>query len=128
MAALSDRDPRVHFFQHGLRKTGTDLTDEVVQAGYDAARAVSRRVYMGLWRPIAERHELAAGRPLLGVDHMDIKAKTHALRMIPYGLYVLTARTDDAADIAAGINAATVSCQNDLSALDMAETGWHYGG
>jgi flavin reductase (DIM6/NTAB) family NADH-FMN oxidoreductase RutF len=34
---------------------------------------------------------------------MDEKAKKHALRMIPYGLYVLTARTPD------GVNAATVS-------------------
>jgi flavin reductase (DIM6/NTAB) family NADH-FMN oxidoreductase RutF len=34
---------------------------------------------------------------------MDEKAKKHTLRMIPYGLYVLTARTAD------GVNAATVS-------------------
>jgi flavin reductase (DIM6/NTAB) family NADH-FMN oxidoreductase RutF len=34
---------------------------------------------------------------------MDQKAKKHALRMIPYGLYVLTARTGD------GMNAAIVS-------------------
>jgi flavin reductase (DIM6/NTAB) family NADH-FMN oxidoreductase RutF len=34
---------------------------------------------------------------------MDQNARKHALRMIPYGLYVLTARTDD------GVNAATVS-------------------
>jgi flavin reductase (DIM6/NTAB) family NADH-FMN oxidoreductase RutF len=34
---------------------------------------------------------------------MDEKAKKHALRMIPYGLYVLTARTED------GTNSATVS-------------------
>lgn len=37
---------------------------------------------------------------------MDERAKKHALRMIPYGLYVLTARTDGAG---LGINAATVS-------------------
>lgn len=34
---------------------------------------------------------------------MDQDAKKHALRMIPYGLYVLTARTDDS------VSAATVS-------------------
>jgi flavin reductase (DIM6/NTAB) family NADH-FMN oxidoreductase RutF len=34
---------------------------------------------------------------------MDEKAKKHTLRMIPYGLYVLTARTPE------GVNAATVS-------------------
>ncbi|HSJ52435.1 MAG TPA: flavin reductase family protein [Anaerolineae bacterium] len=34
---------------------------------------------------------------------MDEKAKKHVLRLIPYGLYVLTARTAD------GLNAATVS-------------------
>jgi flavin reductase (DIM6/NTAB) family NADH-FMN oxidoreductase RutF len=34
---------------------------------------------------------------------MDTKAKKHTLQMIPYGLYVLTARTDD------GVSAATVS-------------------
>ena len=36
---------------------------------------------------------------------MDEKAKKHTLRRIPYGLYVLTARTGDAP----GVNAATVS-------------------
>lgn len=40
---------------------------------------------------------------------MDDKAKKHALRMIPYGLYVLTARTEDLAGGTPGINAATVS-------------------
>lgn len=40
---------------------------------------------------------------------MDEKAKKHALRMIPYGLYVLTAQTEDAESDAFGINAATVS-------------------
>ena len=34
---------------------------------------------------------------------MDEKAKKHTLRLIPYGLYVLTARTED------GVRAATVS-------------------
>jgi flavin reductase (DIM6/NTAB) family NADH-FMN oxidoreductase RutF len=34
---------------------------------------------------------------------MDVQAKKHTLRMVPYGLYVLTARTKD------GVNAATVS-------------------
>ena len=37
---------------------------------------------------------------------MDEKAKKHALRMIPYGLYVLTARTGEAGP---DVNAATVS-------------------
>lgn len=40
---------------------------------------------------------------------MDIRAKKHALRMIPYGLYVLTARSGDEGDIAPGVSAATVS-------------------
>ena len=34
---------------------------------------------------------------------MDVQAKKHTLRMIPYGLYVLTARTED------GVSGATVS-------------------
>lgn len=34
---------------------------------------------------------------------MDQEAKKHTLRLIPYGLYVLTARTEE------GVNAATVS-------------------
>lgn len=40
---------------------------------------------------------------------MDEKAKNHALRMIPYGLYVLTASTEDAESGVPGVNAATVS-------------------
>lgn len=40
---------------------------------------------------------------------MDEKAKKHALRMIPYGLYVLTAQTEDAESDVPGMNAATVS-------------------
>lgn len=36
---------------------------------------------------------------------MDVKAKKHTLRLIPYGLYVLTARTEGAP----GVSAATVS-------------------
>jgi flavin reductase (DIM6/NTAB) family NADH-FMN oxidoreductase RutF len=39
---------------------------------------------------------------------MDEKAKKHSLRMIPYGLYVLTAR-NGAPDGTSGVNAATVS-------------------
>jgi len=41
---------------------------------------------------------------------MDEKAKKQALRLIPYGLYVLTARTDEAVSgLEPGTNAATVS-------------------
>ena len=41
---------------------------------------------------------------------MDEKAKKQALRLIPYGLYVLTARTTEAApDLEPGSDAATVS-------------------
>lgn len=40
---------------------------------------------------------------------MDEKAKKHALRMIPYGLYVLTARTENAESDVPDMNAATVS-------------------
>jgi flavin reductase (DIM6/NTAB) family NADH-FMN oxidoreductase RutF len=41
---------------------------------------------------------------------MDEKAKKQALRLIPYGIYVLTARTDEAASgLEPGSNAATVS-------------------
>ena len=40
---------------------------------------------------------------------MDENAKKHALRMIPYGLYVLTTRTEDTESDAPCINAATVS-------------------
>jgi flavin reductase (DIM6/NTAB) family NADH-FMN oxidoreductase RutF len=40
---------------------------------------------------------------------MDEKAKKHALRMIPYGLYVLTARTEDVESGLSGMKAATVS-------------------
>ena len=40
---------------------------------------------------------------------MDEKAKKHALRMIPYGLYVLTASTEDVESGLSGMNAATVS-------------------
>lgn len=40
---------------------------------------------------------------------MNVKAKKQTLRMIPYGLYVLTARTDDPARKAPEVNAATVS-------------------
>jgi flavin reductase (DIM6/NTAB) family NADH-FMN oxidoreductase RutF len=40
---------------------------------------------------------------------MDEKARKQALRMIPYGLYILTSRTVDSAGGGAGVNAATVS-------------------
>ena len=40
---------------------------------------------------------------------MDENAKKHALRMIPYGLYVLTASTKDDETDKLGMNAATVS-------------------
>jgi flavin reductase (DIM6/NTAB) family NADH-FMN oxidoreductase RutF len=71
---------------------------------------------------------------------MDKKAEIHALRMIPYGLYVLSAHPLNAED---GVYAATVSwlsqasfdpprieagTQNELDALILTETGWHYGG
>jgi flavin reductase (DIM6/NTAB) family NADH-FMN oxidoreductase RutF len=40
---------------------------------------------------------------------MDVKSKKHTLRMIPYGLYVLTARADDPDKRLPVIKAATVS-------------------
>jgi flavin reductase (DIM6/NTAB) family NADH-FMN oxidoreductase RutF len=46
---------------------------------------------------------LVADRLQHGVMNMDDKAKRHTLRMIPYGLYILTARTET------GTNGATVS-------------------
>jgi flavin reductase (DIM6/NTAB) family NADH-FMN oxidoreductase RutF len=58
---------------------------------------------------IAAQQELTADRFPVGAKRMDVKAKKHALRLIPYGLYVLTARTDDAGDLGPGVNAATIS-------------------
>jgi flavin reductase (DIM6/NTAB) family NADH-FMN oxidoreductase RutF len=65
---------------------------------------------------------------------MDEKAKKHTLRLIPYGLYILTARTgEDAPGLERGVDAATVSWLSQASfdpprvvvGLRQESTIWH---
>ena len=58
----------------------------------------------GFRRWASERERTQDERTMCEVDEMDAQAKKTALRMIPYGLYVLTAEAKDGSVTAATVN------------------------